>query len=216
MLTQKRWKGRWVAPDLRGHGTSPHASGYSLAAHASDIGEMVNTHAPSNEIVVLGHSMGGAVALELASGSYGFTPKQAFGVGIKVSWNDDELAGMRKMASMAVKFFPTKEDAISRYLKVSGLHGLVAPDSEDVNAGVVQSAEGWRLVYDPATASVGAPPVEALLVAARAPIHLARGATDRMVTHEQLAIYDANARDLPGGHNVMVENPTAVLDWMSI
>jgi len=36
------------------------------------------------------------------------------------------------------------------------------------------------------------------------------------VSHEQLAGYDANARDLPGGHNVMVENPSAVWDWMSI
>lgn len=215
MLAQSRWSGRWIAPDLRGHGASPRATDYSLAAHAADIGELVNAHAPSNEIVVLGHSMGGAVALELASGSHGFTPKQVIGVGIKVSWNDDELAGMRKMASMAVKFFPTKEEAVVRYLKVSGLHGLVAPDSEEASAGVTQTAEGWRLAYDPATASVGAPPMETLLSAAHAPIRLARGATDPMVSHEQLAVYDANARDLPGGHNVMVENPSAVWDWMT-
>ncbi len=216
MLAQNRWQGRWVAPDLRGHGASPHASDYSLAAHADDIGELVNAHAPSNEIVVLGDSMGGAVALRLASGAHGFTPKQVFGVGIKVSWNDEERAGMRKMATMAVKFFPTKEEAVARYLKVSGLHGHVAPESEDASAGVVQTAEGWRLAYDPATASIGAPPMEALLSAARAPIHLARGVTDPMVSCEQLAIYDPNARDLPGGHNVMVENPSAVWDWMKL
>jgi len=96
ILAQARWTGRWIAPDLRGHGASPHAGDYSLAAYADDIGKLVNAHAPSNEIVVLGHSMGGAVALELASGSYGFTPKQVFGVGIKVLWNDDERAGMRR------------------------------------------------------------------------------------------------------------------------
>jgi pimeloyl-ACP methyl ester carboxylesterase len=215
MLAQGRWTGRWVAPDLRGHGASPHSDNYSLTAHAGDVGELVNAHAPANEIIVLGHSMGGAVALELASGAHGFTPRQVFGVGIKVSWNDDELAGMRKMASMAVKFFPTQQEAVARFLKVSGLHGLIAPESEDANAGVTQTAEGWRLAYDPATASVGAPPMEALLSAARAPIHLARGATDAMVSREQLAVYDANARDLPGGHNVMVENPSAVWDWMT-
>ena len=38
--------------------------------------------------------------------------------------------------------------------------------------------------------------------------------TDAMVTHEQLAVYDAGARDLPGGHNAMVENPGAVWDWI--
>jgi hypothetical protein len=92
---------------------------------------------------------------------------------------------------------------------------LIAPDSEDASAGVTQTAEGWRLAYDPATASVGAPPMEALLSAARAPIHLARGATDHMVSHAQLAVFDAYARDLPGGHNVMVENPSGVWDWMT-
>jgi len=215
MLAQGCWHGRWIAPDLRGHGASLHAGDYSLAAHAGDIGELVNAHAPSNEAIVLGHSMGGAVALELASGAHGFTPKQVFGVGIKVSWNDDELAGMRKMAAMAVKFFPKKEEAVARYLKVSGLHGLIAPESEDASAGVAQTAEGWRLAYDPATASVGAPPMDVLLSAAKASIHLARGAADHMVSHAQLAVYDAKARDLPGGHNVMVENPAAVWDWMT-
>lgn len=214
MLAQGCWRGRWIAPDLRGHGTSPHASDCSLAAHAGDIGELINAHAPANEIVVLGHSMGGAVALELSSGSYGFTPKRAFGVGIKVAWNDDELAGMRKMASMSVKFFPAKEEAVARYLKVSGLHGLIAPESEDANAGITQTAEGWRLAYDPATASVGAPPMDALLATARAPIHLARGATDVMVSHAQIVVYDPKARDLSGGHNVMVENPAAVWEWI--
>jgi pimeloyl-ACP methyl ester carboxylesterase len=215
MLAQNRWTGRWIAPDLRGHGASPHASDYSLAAHAGDIGELVKAHAPSNEIIVLGHSMGGAVALELASGSNGFTPQKVFGVGIKVSWNDGELAGMRKMATISVKFFPTKQEAVERYLKVSGLQGLIAHGSEDASAGVVQAVEGWRLAYDPATASVGAPPMEALLSSARAPIHLARGATDPIVSRHQLAVYDQNARDLHGGHNVMVENPSAVWDWMT-
>ncbi|MEI9930219.1 MAG: alpha/beta fold hydrolase [Rhizomicrobium sp.] len=72
MLTQDRWHGRWIAPDLRGHGASPHASDYSLTAHADDIGELVNAHTPSNDIIVLGHSMGGAIALKLASGAHGF------------------------------------------------------------------------------------------------------------------------------------------------
>jgi pimeloyl-ACP methyl ester carboxylesterase len=215
MLMQNRWRGRWIAPDLRGHGASPHESIYSLAAHAGDIGELVKAHAPSNEITVLGHSMGGAVALELASGAYGFTPNRVFGVGIKVSWSEGELAGMRKMATMAVKAFPTKEEAIARYLKVSGLHGLIAPESYDASAGVAQTAEGWRLAYDPAAASVGPPPMATLLAGARAPIHLARGAADHMVSLEQLEVQDADARDLPGGHNVMVENPSAVWDWMT-
>jgi pimeloyl-ACP methyl ester carboxylesterase len=213
-IAANRWGGSWIAPDLRGHGTSPHASDYSLSAHAADIAEFTRGLGDWSEIILLGHSMGGAVALKLASGMHGFMPKQVFGIGIKVSWNDDELAGMRKMASTPARFFVTRDETLARYLKVSGLSGLIPPDSDEATAGAVQTSEGWRLAYDPATASVGAPPMESLLSAARAPIHLARGATDHMVSLAQLAIYDANARDLPGGHNVMAENPGAVWDWV--
>ncbi len=213
-LTAGRWNGSWVAPDLRGHGASAHADDYSLNAHAADIAELVRDSGEWNEVVVLGHSMGGAIAMALASGVHGIAPAQVFGVGVKVAWNDDERAGMRKMAAMPVKFFATRDEAIARYLKVSGLSGLIALDSPGAIAGVVQTQEGWRLAYDPAAASIGAPPMKELTGAARAPIHLARGATDAMISHEQLAIHDSGARDLPGGHNVMVENPGAVWDWI--
>ena len=113
--------GRWIAPDLRGHGASAHARDYSLAEHAADIAELVDG---TDEIIVLGHSMGGAVALALASGKYGIAPSQVFGLGIKVAWNDDELAGMRKMAASQPRLFETRDEAVARYLKVSGLHGL--------------------------------------------------------------------------------------------
>ena len=214
MIAAGRWKGSWIAPDLRGHGASAHASDYSLDAHAADIAELARDCGEWSEVVVLGHSMGGAIAMALASGASGFTPAQVFGVGVKVAWNEDELAGMRKMAAMPVKFFATRDEAIARYLKVSGLSGLVAPDTADAAAGVVQTQDGWRLAYDPATASIGAPPMKELMEAARAPIHLARGTTDAMISRDQLAIHDHDARDLPGGHNVMVENPGAVWDWI--
>ena len=213
-ITAGRWNGSWIAPDLRGHGASAHATDYSLRAHAADIAELVRGSGEWREVVVLGHSMGGAIAMALASGASGITPAQVIGVGVKVAWNDDELAGMRKMASMPAKFFATKEEAIARYLKVSGLSGLIAPDSDAAAAGVAQTADGWRLAYDPATASIGAPPMEELMAAARVLIHLSRGATDAMISHDQLAVFDSGARDLSGGHNVMVENPGAVWDWI--
>ena len=209
-----RWNGSWIAPDLRGHGASAHACDYSLNAHASDVAELVRGAGEWSEIVILGHSMGGAIAMALASGASGSVPARVFGVGVKVAWNEDELTGMRKMAAMPVKFFATRDEAIARSLKVSGLSGLIASDSPGAIAGVTETQEGWRLAYDPATASIGAPPMKELMASARAPIHLARGAADAMISLAQLAIYDANARDLPGGHNVMVENPGAVWDWI--
>jgi pimeloyl-ACP methyl ester carboxylesterase len=210
-VAANRGTGRWIAPDLRGHGASPHADDYSLNAHAGDIAELVRD---AEEIVVLGHSMGGVVALALASGSFGITPARVFGLGIKVHWNDDELAGMRKMAATPARLFETRDEAVTRYLKISGLMGLIAPDSPEAQSGVAQSGDSWRLAYDPATASIGPPPMEALIAKAEAPIHLACGATDAMVSREQLAVYDRHPHQIAAGHNAMVENPSAVWDWI--
>ncbi len=214
MIALDRWDGCWIAPDLRGHGASAHAPDYALGLHAADVAELLQAAGHWDEIVVVGHSMGGAVALALASGWFGILPSYVFGLGIKVSWNPDELASLHKMSATPARLFERKEEAIARYLKVSGLSGLVAPDSFEAAAGVAQSGNGWRLAYDPATASIGAPPMPALIAAARAPVHLARGETDTMVTHEQILEYDREPRDLPGGHNAMVENAGVVWDWI--
>jgi pimeloyl-ACP methyl ester carboxylesterase len=210
-IAANRWTGRWIAPDLRGHGASAHAEDYSVNAHADDVAELVRG---AEEIVVLGHSMGGVVALALASGAFGISPARVFGLGIKVHWNDDEIAGMRKMAATPARLFESCDDAVARYLKVSGLAGLVAPDTPEALSGVAQSGDGLRLAYDPATASIGPPPMEALMANAKAPIHLACGTTDVMVSREQLAVYDRDAHQIAAGHNAMVENPSAVWDWI--
>ncbi|HEY8948397.1 MAG TPA: alpha/beta hydrolase [Rhizomicrobium sp.] len=214
-LDTQRWNESWIAPDLRGHGASAHASSYAPGLHAADVAETIQSLGRFDEMIVLGHSMGGVIALALASGWFGIRPARAFGLGIKVSWNDEERTGMAKMAAMPVKSFADKNEAIVRYLKVSGLDGLATADSEAAQTGVVQTKDGWRLAFDPATASVGVPPMGELVAAAQAPIHLACGERDVMVTRAQMAEYDSDARSLPGGHNVMVENPKAVWDWMS-
>ena len=208
------WNGSWIAPDLRGHGTSPAASNYSLGCHAADIGELVAASGNWSEVVLLGHSMGGAIALALGSGWFGFTPTQVFGLGIKVAWSEEDLAGMQKLATSPARVFATEDEALSRYLRVSGLAGLALPESE-AKAGIVQREQGWQLACDPATASVGPPPMPALSAAAQCPIHLARGETDALVTQAQLLAYDADAKNLPGaGHNAMVEKPEAVWAWL--
>jgi pimeloyl-ACP methyl ester carboxylesterase len=210
-----RWEGSWIAPDLRGHGRSAHANNYALGLHAADVAELVQGADDWSEIVVLGHSMGGVVALALASGWFGIVPSQVFGLGIKVSWTPEELAQLAKLAATPARSFETREAAIDRYLKVSGLTGLVSPDSPAASAGVGKGPDGWRLAADPATASIGAPPMRALLAAAKASTHLARGESDAMVAHDQLAAFDSAAVTLTGvGHNAMVQDPIAVWRWL--
>jgi len=214
LLETHRWRGTWLAPDLRGHGASPHAAAYSLGLYAADVADLVAETGTFDSIVILGHSLGGAVALALASGWSGISPSRVFGLGIKAVWTKEEIAGMRKISSAPVRYFATREEAVQRYLKVSGLNGLVQPDSRMAGAGVVRAAEGWRLAYDQACAGVSPPPMAALMAAAQAPVHLARGSLDAMNSLDQLAAFDPDARDLPGGHNVMVENPSAAWRWL--
>jgi pimeloyl-ACP methyl ester carboxylesterase len=212
-----RWGGRWLVPDLRGHGASQGAPPtHSLGFHAADGAALISQSAPWSELVILGHSMGGAAALALASGWFGFTPTRVFGLGIKVTWSTEESAKLSEFASAPARTFTSKDEAVARYLRVSGLEGLVPAASNIAGAGVIEENGTWRLAAAPATASVGTPPMQGLIAAARCPIHLARGETDGLVTLDQLRAYDPNAVDIAGaGHNAMVEKPEAVWAWLN-
>ena len=81
-IVRERWHGTWVVPDLRGHGRSGHRAPYSYGAYASDIASLL----PQDEkVTVIGHSMGGVVALALATGWYGVKVK------VRRLWHQDPL-----------------------------------------------------------------------------------------------------------------------------
>jgi pimeloyl-ACP methyl ester carboxylesterase len=206
-----------MLPDLRGHGRSPRAESYTLADHATDLAELMIANRAQDDVVVLGHSMGGAVGLELASGAYGFVPRRVLGLGVKVAWTPEEVARLQGLAAAPVREFDSLEEAQQRFLKVSGLAGLALPGSAPARHGVVsiRGTPKWRLAADPATATVGAPAMEALVAAAKCPIHLAAGEHDPMSKLEDLRRWDPDAEVLPGlGHNAMVEDPAAVWAWL--
>jgi pimeloyl-ACP methyl ester carboxylesterase len=82
-----------------------------------------------------------------------------------------------------------------------------------VDAGLVAAADGrWRLAMDPRAFAVGAPEMADLLLAAvPAPVLLARGEGDPLVSDDDLARLGAPSTTLPRlGHNAHVEDPAAV------
>jgi pimeloyl-ACP methyl ester carboxylesterase len=209
-LLDGRWPGRWVIPDLAGHGRSGHAAAYSFGRHAADVATLC---LPDERVLVVGHSMGGVVGLALASGWFGVTVAGVVGLGIKVSWTEAELARAAELARRPPRWFERREEAAERFLRVAGLHGLAPPDGELVASGLASGDRGWRLAADPATAGVGAPDMAGLLAAARAPVRLARGEHDGLVTLAELRRLDPGAAELAGlGHNAHVEDPERVLD----
>ena len=87
-LLAQRWPGRWLAPDLPGHGGSQPLPGYAFASLAAAVAPIVSASART---VVLGHSLGGVVGLALASGAFNVPVQAVIGLGIKVAWTVEEL-----------------------------------------------------------------------------------------------------------------------------
>jgi pimeloyl-ACP methyl ester carboxylesterase len=204
-LLAQRWPGRWLAPDLPGHGGSPPLAAYTFDGLAAAIAGIVP---PSARMIVLGHSLGGVVGLALASGEFGVPARAVIGLGIKVVWSGEDLDRARAVARRPPAWFSSRDEAAARYLRVSGLAGLLPTADPAVDAGLREQHGRWQLAMDPGAFAVGAPDMAQLLRRSQAPVTLARGERDPMNTDHQLARLGVPAVTLPGlGHNAHVESP---------
>jgi len=203
-----RWPGRWLAPDLPGHGGSAPLPKYTFDDLAAAVRPLV---APGGRTVVLGHSLGGVVGLALAAA--GAPVAALVGLGIKVAWTDEELAKAQALAERPVTWFGSRDEAAARHLRVSGLAGLLGADDPAVTAGLVREDDRWRLALDPRAFGVGAPDMADLVTRAEpAKVTLARGEFDPMNSDEQLGQWGVPVVTLPGlGHNAHVESPERCL-----
>jgi pimeloyl-ACP methyl ester carboxylesterase len=206
-LLARLWPGRWLAPDLPGHGGSPPLAAYTFDGFAAAVAGIIP---PSTRTVVLGHSLGGVVGLALASGRFPVPVDAVIGLGIKVAWTDEDLERAQALAHRPPALFASRDEAAARYLRVSGLAGLLPAGAAAVDAGLREQGGRWRLAMDPGAFAAGAPDMAQLVARSQAPVTLARGEHDPMNTDEQLARFGPGAVTLPGlGHNAHVESPEA-------
>ncbi|WP_428117186.1 alpha/beta fold hydrolase [Candidatus Poriferisodalis sp.] len=228
-----------LAPDFRGHGAAPWSGHYSFGAMAADVAEVLQRDYGGRPYAVVGHSMGGAVGLALASGWFGPPPTQVATVGVKLRWSDEELSRVDGLAARPPRMFEDRDGAVEWFMKLSGLFGVFAPDdprlAATIDAGVVADpASGavgadspWRTTQDPATVGVGPPDMTGLLPAAKCPLAMALGEFDPLVApdhHDDLADAATNPHAAGAaaphvfsglGHNAMVEDPRAVAAWLA-
>jgi pimeloyl-ACP methyl ester carboxylesterase len=208
----ERWPGRWIAPDLRGHGRSPHAPPYGFGMYAADVAELVSGE---DGVTLLGHSLGGVVALALASGLFGVRVRRVVAFSVKVGWTDEARAKARALAEAPARTFDSREQAIDRYLRIAGLAGLVDPASPAAAAGVTGEQGAFRLAADPRTNLLDWTDFAALARLAGAPLNLLCGARDPVASPDAMRQLGADVTVLAGlGHNPHVEAPAAF--WSAI
>jgi pimeloyl-ACP methyl ester carboxylesterase len=205
-----RWQGRWLAPDFRGHGRSPHQGPYGYAAHAADVAALIADQ-NAGDVTLLGHSFGGVVAALIGTGWFGPRVRRVLAFGVKIDWTKDEVNKARELAARPARSFATHGEAVERFLKVSGLHGLVDPQSEDAAAGVAGVDGDFRVAMDPRAYAAVGPSIERILLLCEAPLRLAAGSSDPMVSVAAMRRIDPAAVSLEGaGHNVHWEAPELV------
>jgi pimeloyl-ACP methyl ester carboxylesterase len=182
-LIERSWGGRWLAPDLRGHGRSAQEGPYGLGMHAADVAACIEAEGPA-VVTLVGHSFGGVVAALVATGWFG--------------------PGVREVA------------AVARYLRISGLAGLAAPTSATASAGVAGTERAFRVTMDPRAYGAVGPSIAGLLRLAAAPLRLAAGGRDPMVTLEHMRRIDPAAEVFEGvGHNAHWEAPERVWQFIA-
>ncbi len=212
-LLASRWPGRWIAPDLPGHGGSAPQATYTFAGLAAAVAGVIE---PESPVVVLGHSLGGVVGLALAGDEVTSAVRAVIGLGIKTHWTAAELDKAGAMARRPVAWYGSRDEAAARYLRVSGLAGLVTAKDPAVGPGLRERDGQWRLAMDPGAFAVGAPDMTRLLERSRAPVTLARGEHDTMNSGAQSGELGVPVVTLPGlGHNAHVEGPELVFGLLS-
>jgi len=204
-----------VAPDFRGHGKSDHPEDRTVGAFNDDL-EAILEGLGRSDVILVGHSMGGHVALDHAS-----RHPETRGL-VLLDIVGGARTRTRRMARLALSLrrnYSSREEAIARYrflppapLASEELRNAIATAS-------IREEPGGRFGFnfDPRWFTVRSRPRPPLSSVA-CPVLLVRGESSEMLLREpaETMIKEfPNARlcEIPAaGHHVQIEAPGAVLD----
>jgi len=203
----REWAGAWMAPDFSGHGSSAPRETYSYEAYAREILQLT---VAANRISILGHSMGGAVAMKLAAiAPPGFVEAIA-ALSVKLAFTEDEIRFFQGRAAAEVAYLESATDAKQRFLKVSGLARLVDTESEVAERGIAAGDRGYRLAMDPKAFGIAADTLPSPKEAT-CKVVLATGSEDRIARADEMRRVFSDSIVLEGlGHNGHVQDPETV------
>jgi pimeloyl-ACP methyl ester carboxylesterase len=202
-----------VAPDLAGHGSGPRLGRYELSDHVEDLAGRLSRSLSDRPVSVAAHSLGAVIAVELISelARSGANIENAVLFSMKTTWPPDDLAALQRPALQPPRVFETREAAAERFLRGTGLTGLLNSSHPAVSLGIRLVDQGWEIAADPGTHALTPPPVEQLrgrIDACTCRVTLARGSKDRFASEEDMAPLGPSVVPLADcGHNPHVEAP---------
>ncbi|MBO9524115.1 MAG: alpha/beta hydrolase [Nocardioidaceae bacterium] len=140
---------RVLALDLSGHGESGRRERYGMETWAREVAEVAVRGGFPEPPVVVGHSMGGLVALHAAV-AYGGLVGGTVAIDSRVfELSATEVAENEVRARTPPRVYPTRRAAVARFRPVPAQHALPYVRTHVAETSVRASAEGWTWKFDP-------------------------------------------------------------------
>ena len=203
------------ALDFRGHGDSEYPSQHEVGAFGIDLESLVRW-LDREDLILIGHSMGAAVALDHASR---FPATRGL---VLVDLARGRSKGSRRRARLALSFrrtYPSRADAIARYQFLpESSHAAESLRQAIAMHSVKEEPDGrFGYKFDPAWFGLpgGDPPNLSQVLC---PTLLIRGEESTLISDASAAefisqIQNGRALSLPAaGHHVMLDQPEAFLE----
>ena len=208
---------RVVALDLSGHGDSGRAAEYRLEHWADEIVGVAEVAGTAPMPVVIGHSMGGFVALTAAR-RHGAALTGVMAIDSPVrERSPEEVAARRRHAFGPARVYPDRASALEHFRTVPEQEGDLPYVLEHIAAHSIREVPGgWSWKFDPGIfAGIGLTPGELGRVACRValfraqyglvPADMGEMVVDRMGRVAPLV-------EIPGAaHHVMIDQPLALV-----
>ncbi len=207
---------RVVALDLSGHGDSGRRDRYELDLWAKEVRAVAAAAGISGPPVIIGHSMGGFVALR-AAGLYGRELEGVVVIDSPVqNLTPEEQAAQRHQAFGPLRVYPTREIAISRFRPIPDQPALPYIAAHIASTSIRAVEGGWSWKFDPRIFSRTRAGL-ALLTRLDCRVALFRAEHGIVSPQTGEQMYDGLGRLAPlvvipaAGHHVMLDQPIAMV-----